>query len=244
MGPKKRMRVFAGPNGSGKTTIINDLRDKISFGVYVNADDIERMLIENHALPLDDFKLQFTAAEILNFFAESTLSRDKYTTTDLERNITVEGNRMVLDSSISINSYFAADIAEFLRQKLLEADERFTFETVMSHPSKIDFFKKALARGYRVYLYYIATEDPEINIGRVSSRVAQHGHQVAPEKIKSRYYRSLENLKQAVKHTSRAYLFDNSGDRSLPIAEVTNGTDVEVYDPEKVPNWFVRYLFE
>jgi predicted ABC-type ATPase len=39
---EKRMRVFAGPNGSGKTTIINSLHfeKKILFGVYVNADDI------------------------------------------------------------------------------------------------------------------------------------------------------------------------------------------------------------
>ena len=37
------MRVFAGPNGSGKTTIIKSLQQKITFGVYVNADDIERL---------------------------------------------------------------------------------------------------------------------------------------------------------------------------------------------------------
>ena len=40
------MRVFAGPNGSGKTTIIKSLQQKITFGVYVNADDIESLLKE------------------------------------------------------------------------------------------------------------------------------------------------------------------------------------------------------
>jgi predicted ABC-type ATPase len=40
----KRMRVFAGPNGSGKTTIIKTLKERIRFGVYVNADDIEKDL--------------------------------------------------------------------------------------------------------------------------------------------------------------------------------------------------------
>ncbi len=45
----KRMRIFAGPNGSGKTSIINRLKDKISFGNYINADDIEFDLI-NKAL--------------------------------------------------------------------------------------------------------------------------------------------------------------------------------------------------
>jgi len=40
------MRVFAGPNGSGKTTIINAVKAykikeiPVDFGTYVNADDI------------------------------------------------------------------------------------------------------------------------------------------------------------------------------------------------------------
>lgn len=41
----KRMRVFAGLNGSGKTTIIKSLLGEIGFGVYVNADDIESFSI-------------------------------------------------------------------------------------------------------------------------------------------------------------------------------------------------------
>lgn len=42
----KRMRVFAGPNGSGKTTIFKGLlsENEIKLGVYVNADDIEKEL--------------------------------------------------------------------------------------------------------------------------------------------------------------------------------------------------------
>jgi predicted ABC-type ATPase len=37
----KRLRVFGGPNGSGKTTVIKALRGEIPLGVYVNADDFE-----------------------------------------------------------------------------------------------------------------------------------------------------------------------------------------------------------
>lgn len=44
------MRVFAGPNGSGKTTIIKSLQGEIGFGVYVNADDIESLLKESKVL--------------------------------------------------------------------------------------------------------------------------------------------------------------------------------------------------
>lgn len=43
-----RLRVFAGPNGSGKTTIIDAVRKArvngrpVDFGVYVNADERPR----------------------------------------------------------------------------------------------------------------------------------------------------------------------------------------------------------
>ena len=114
----------------------------------------------------------------------------------------------------------------------------------MSHPTKLDFIKKAKEKGYRVYLYYIATEDPDINISRVNVRVAQLGHNVQPEVIRNRYFKSLSNLKQAVKLTNRAYIFDNSGKASVLIAEITDGVDVQVFDPEKAPNWFIKYLSE
>ena len=40
----KRMRIFAGPNGSGKTNIIKSLQSEICLKGYVNADDIESLL--------------------------------------------------------------------------------------------------------------------------------------------------------------------------------------------------------
>jgi predicted ABC-type ATPase len=112
----------------------------------------------------------------------------------------------------------------------------------MSHPSKLDFIKIAKEQGYKIYLYFIATEDPEININRVSIRVAQDGHNVNKETIRKRYFKSLENLKPAIKNTNRAYIFDNSGTISKLVAEITDGIDVNVFDPELTPNWFGKYL--
>ena len=64
----KRLRVFAGPNGSGKTTIINKLRDVIPYGVYVNADDIESSLKNSKILIFNAFQLQISEIEIQTFF--------------------------------------------------------------------------------------------------------------------------------------------------------------------------------
>jgi len=81
------------------------------------------------------------------------------------------------------------------------------------------------------------------NINRVDIRLAQKGHGVSPEVIRSRYYKSLENLKEAVTHTDRAFLFDNSGEQPKLLAEITNGKDVVLeVDAAQLPNWFIDYL--
>lgn len=236
------MRVFAGPNGSGKTTIIDRLKDEIHFGVYVNADDIERAIENNQSLSFDDYRVKVKEAKIKEFFRKSHFAPVKRSEPNLWEKLTIKNN--ILHISTVSDSYLAADIAEFLRQQLLGNDISFTYETVMSHSAKIDFLKKANGANYRVYLYYIATEDPDINVTRVNVRVAQQGHFVPAEVIKSRYYRSLENLRAAIKNTSRAFIFDNSGTAAYLIAEITNGKGVNIVDTDKVPNWFVRYLIE
>lgn len=236
----KRMRVFAGPNGSGKTTIINSLRSEIGFGVYVNADDIEQMLNESHVLLFSSYQLQISEEQLSDFFSKSTFSPFKRNESDLWKKIQVKEN--VLHINTSIDSYLAADLAEFIRQQLLLNDISFTYETVMSHESKLAFLQQAKNKGFRVYLYYVATEDPEINISRVNVRVAQDGHYVDPKVVKDRYYRSLQQLKSAVKLSNRAYVWDNSGKAGILIAEITEGVDVKIFDTENVPNWFVQYL--
>lgn len=120
----------------------------------------------------------------------------------------------------------------------------FTYETVMSHESKIAFLQKARGKNYRVYLYFVATEDPEINVSRVNVRVAQKDHFVAPTTITERYFKSLNLLKSAIKKSNRAYIWDNSGTTSLLISETTEGENVEIIDTEVVPNWFIKYVVD
>lgn len=99
--------------------------------------------------------------------------------------------------------------------------------------------------GYRTYLYFIATEDPEINIARVKSRVQLGGHDVPVDKIVSRYARSLDLLLPAIRQSNRAYLFDNSchGSESLWVAEITDGCDLET-KCSPVPIWFERAVWD
>lgn len=112
----------------------------------------------------------------------------------------------------------------------------------MSHVSKLDEIKAAAKNGYKTYLYFVCLDDPELNISRVNNRVEKGGHMVPKDKIIGRYHRTLENLLPAISLTDKAYLFDNSGNAMVLIAEVNNGEIVVLVDQNKLPNWFIQYV--
>lgn len=146
-----------------------------------------------------------------------------------------------------MDSYLASVAADFLRNKLLQTQANFTFETVMSHPGKVELLNRAQEAGYRTYLYYVATDDPEINISRVANRVKLNGHDVPPDRIRERYWRSLDLLMEAIRYSHRAYIFDNSTDNSdnrhTWLAEITDGKRMQ-FKTEQIPAWFKRAVLD
>lgn len=239
-----RLRMFAGPNGSGKSTIKAVVEAEIGsdlFGVYLNADDIESSITQTGYLDVSAYGVATSAAEVLGFFRTSPFLAEK--------GLAAAGARLEFGDgklsfrSVVVNSYFASVAVDFLRQKLLDAGMTFTFETVMSHRSKVDFLRLAQEKGFRTYLYYVATEDPDINVSRVASRVAQGGHDVSPEKIFDRYYRSLELLAEAVQYANRAYIFDNSSAEKVWVAEVTDYAVLSL-KTDVMPFWFKTSLWD
>ncbi len=237
-----RLRMFAGPNGSGKSTIKSVVPAGL-LGVYLNPDEIQKDIEDRGFLNVRDYGVETTEEEILPFFKNSSLLQKA----ELDEEA---GYLRFTDGKLSfheviVNAYFASVAADFLRRKLLEQRVSFSFETVMSSPDKVELLKQAQVLGYRTYLYYIATEDPAINVARVKARVNLGGHDVPEEKIVSRYARSLDLLLEAVKHTNRAYLFDNSrqGTEHLWVAEITDARELELKcDP--MPLWFQKTVWE
>ena len=67
-----RLRMFAGPNGSGKSTI-KDVINKELLGIYINPDDIEKNIKENGYLDFNNFEIEASEKEVLDFFRNSTL---------------------------------------------------------------------------------------------------------------------------------------------------------------------------
>ncbi len=74
-------------------------------------------------------------------------------------------------------SYQAALLATHSRQELLSQQVSFCFETVFSHPSKVDFAAEALAHGYTLILIYIHLDSAMLNQARVAQRVSEGGPQ-------------------------------------------------------------------
>ena len=234
--------MFAGPNGSGKSTIKAMVPDKL-LGVYLNPDEIQKDIGNRGFLNVRDYGVETRREEILAFFVNSTLLQKAGM--DEEAACLSYSDGRLSFHEVNVNAYFASVAADFLRQKLLEQRVSFSFETVMSSPDKVALLKKAQQLGYRTCLYYIATDDPAINVARVKARVNLGGHDVPEDKIVSRYARSLDLVLEAVKHTNRAYLFDNSrhGGDHLWVAEITDGHDLELKcDP--MPWWFQKAIWD
>lgn len=141
-------------------------------------------------------------------------------------------------------SKLAQIIATGQREQWLAKQVSHSYESVMSHPSHLEYVKRANQAGYKCYLYYVCIADPDINIERVDERVKLGGHPVPVEKIRSRYENSLGQLCDMAIQCHRVYFFDNT-DLLVPFAEVNpNGfLDIKEKEYNQVkPAWFRHYV--
>ncbi len=243
-----RLRVFAGPNGSGKSTVIQFIRKqrikgrKIDFGLYVNADDITKDLMKG-GISFANYSIKTTPAEFRDFAMASGLINAQFNKSRFLKSFRLRANHLTLVTE-SFKEHLAQLIADFLRRKLLKERRKFSFETVFSHPSKIDFMKEAVDAGYKVYLYFVSTESPDINVFRVAARKKKRGHDVPESKIRSRYYRSMEQMFEASLVADTTYFFDNSTGNKEPkmIARVEKTGVIPSVERYSEPNWFIKYF--
>jgi predicted ABC-type ATPase len=234
--------MFAGPNGSGKSTLKSVLPPAL-LGVYLNPDEIEAGIRRTGFLRLADFGLTANEVGLLPFLASAPLLVSKGLSDKASR-LRLVDDRLEFEA-VEPDAYFASAIVDFLRKRLVQKKATFTFETVMSHISKVDLLKTAQQSGYRTYLYYVATDDPAINVSRVRNRVRLGGHPVPEDRIVPRYHRSLDLLIDAIRHANRAYIFDNSGENSSHtwLAEISEGRTLEL-KTDQIPGWFKRSVLD
>lgn len=234
-----RLRMLAGPNGSGKSTLAAQLSSDYAVNLYrfVNADLLFAEVVQSHrtACPFS-----IDNAELVEFVAQSTYPRE-YKRPFESGEIYIDEEDYLHFSANGINSYSVAIVADFFKEQYLKHRISFSFETVFSHLAKIDILKRAQAAGFKTYMYFVATENPVINVNRIKERVALGGHDVPEEKTRSRYLRCMEQVRYALPYLNRAYFFDNSTQQSLYLAEYESEVGFTLHS-ELLPSWFRRFV--
>jgi predicted ABC-type ATPase len=213
-----RFRMFAGPNGSGKTTFYESLRTNkiIQTEIYISADRIEEILKEKSSYNFNPYHIKISQQDFLAHVKSSGLYLSNKFEDNFAESFTIISGILYI-KNIQINSYHASFIATFLVQKLFEINKSFCFETVMSHASKIELLKLAKKLGYKTYFYFLFTNNVDINITRIKERVAYGKHNVSNEKVRNRFYKTFEHIKEATKISDTVFLINNS--ERLPIIE-------------------------
>lgn len=136
----------------------------------------------------------------------------------------------------------AAKLAESMRKNLVLSGQSFCFETVYSHPSKIDFVAEAKALGYYVVLVMIHLNDTNLNQARVAERVSEGGHSVPAEKIVTRVPRMLAHVRMSIPLCDLVRVYDNSSrdDPYQRVFTIEHGKTTIHRDP--LPDWAERLL--
>lgn len=165
-----RIRMFAGPNGSGKTDLIDKLQaSNLPLGPVINPDKLLFQFQNAGFIDLSTYNLTNLNQESWDVAVEELEElNSRIDNSGIQPEISISEGILVSEAE-KTDAYTAALIADFIRYKMVDQQISFSFETVMSHSSKIDFLKLAKEKKYKVYLYFIATEDPSINIERVKT---------------------------------------------------------------------------
>jgi predicted ABC-type ATPase len=147
----------------------------------------------------------------------------------------------------------AQAIADVLRAEAIAEQRSFSFETVFSHPSKLNVLEQAHNAGFETILFFVAVDDPLINVERVNTRVSLGGHDVPADRIVSRYSRAMALLPEMLARIDRGWIFDNSVHAADPaafagqlVATVEGGFDKSVVIKTRrlLPVWVVQHLIE
>ncbi|WP_267963851.1 zeta toxin family protein [Testudinibacter sp. TR-2022] len=102
-----------------------------------------------------------------------------------------------------------------LYQQAIKEPTSFSMESTLSGISVLQRIAKAKQAEFEVILNYVGLKDPDLNIERVTNRVAAGGHWIDGDLIRKRFIESRENLIHAIRLADTSYIYDNSG--SYPI---------------------------
>lgn len=107
----------------------------------------------------------------------------------------------------------------------------FGFETTLAGKSYVRLLADLKSKDYRIYLYFLWTDNVDIALERIADRVRRGGHNVPEKTVRRRFNRGLSNLFNIYRPLLDFWvIFDNSKDDPAMIAYEEAG-DLELIDP-------------
>ena len=149
----------------------------------------------------------------VNGSGKSTLYKTNFLNQNIKNSIRINTDEIVYsfgDWKSSIDQIKAGKIAIQLRNKCFLEEKSFNEETTLTGKTIIKIIDKAKNLDYKIYLYYIGIDNPEIAKERVKNRIARGGHGISSNLIEKRYYESLQNLEKILSKCDLIEIYDNS----------------------------------
>lgn len=136
---------------------------------------------------------------IANMFKNNQLSSHKYVNADIFAKTMFKDVLSDKERNMQAMYYTMG-----LFKELAKTNQAVIYETVLSHPSKLELIELYKKQGYKVVSVFISPKDFKVNIQRVAKRVQEGGHDVPEDKIEKRFKRS-HSLKEALEKLSDEY---------------------------------------
>ena len=180
----------------------------------------------------------------VNGSVKSTLYKTNFLNKDIKNSIRINTDEIVYsfgDWKNSIDQIKAGKMAIQLRNKCFLEEKSFNEETTLTGKTILKIIDKAKDLGYKIHLYYIGIDNPEIAKERVKNRIARGGHGISSNLIEKRYYESLQNLEKVIYQCDSIEIYDNS----KKFIRLFYYKDTQVFETniEKV-NWIKNNLKE
>jgi predicted ABC-type ATPase len=108
-------------------------------------------------------------------------------------------------------------------------------ETVLSSDKYLDDIERARTLGYLVGMIYVGLASSRDSLRRVALRHARGGHDVPPDKVVSRWSRSIAMLGRMADKLDRLFVFDNTRPEGPRLIALGIGRQVTLLEAGRIP---------
>jgi predicted ABC-type ATPase len=108
-------------------------------------------------------------------------------------------------------------------------------ETVLSSDKYLDDIARARTLGFQVGMIYVGLASSRDAVRRVALRHARGGHDVPPDKVVSRWSRSIAMLGRMVGKLDRMFVFDNTQAEGPRLIALGIGRQMTLLEPGRIP---------